>query len=159
MEDPGRYGIHELLRQYGDEQLRRMPEALERIRQAHSVYYLRFLAQRTEAMAHSQQRETSAEIAVEFEIFVLGGGWRSKGPTSKAFVMRPLHLAMFASIAASIGKGSPRWSKQSEAYRVSLQRRSATPRLRTRSTSWRGSTSGSTRWGHTGGACGEPPAL
>jgi len=73
-EADGRYGVHELLRQYADDQLRQVPAEAVRVRQAHSVYYLRFLAQRAEAMAHSHQREATAEIAAEFENIRLA--WR-----------------------------------------------------------------------------------
>src|SRR3712207_8758060 len=53
------------LRQYADERLRDDPGKGSRVRQAHSVYFLRFLAQRSEAMARGRQRQATLEIAAD----------------------------------------------------------------------------------------------
>jgi predicted ATPase/DNA-binding CsgD family transcriptional regulator len=39
----GRYRVHELLRQYGEEQLQAAPEEAEKTRDAHAAYYVRFV--------------------------------------------------------------------------------------------------------------------
>jgi predicted ATPase/DNA-binding NarL/FixJ family response regulator len=62
-----RYQIHELLRQFGEEKLRALPEEAEATRQRHVDYYADFLAQRTDAIQSLYQRQAVAEIAQEWD--------------------------------------------------------------------------------------------
>jgi hypothetical protein len=46
----GRYDIHELLRQYGEEQLNATPNRREAIRDLHSAFYADFLNRQTQRL-------------------------------------------------------------------------------------------------------------
>ncbi|MFW6070456.1 MAG: protein kinase domain-containing protein [bacterium] len=61
-----RYEIHELLRQYGEEQLEALGQA-EQVRDAHSAYFLRFLARREAEVKGQRQREALDEIESEYQ--------------------------------------------------------------------------------------------
>jgi predicted ATPase/DNA-binding NarL/FixJ family response regulator len=61
----GRYDLHELLRQYAEEQLQLSGE-MESARDAHSAYYAAFLHQRWQAIRSHQQVKTLDEIEAEF---------------------------------------------------------------------------------------------
>jgi predicted ATPase len=66
--DPaGRYGIHELLRQYAEEKLGRAGAKEEVSRAHHSAYYAGFLQQRESQLIGSDKKKTIAEIGVEIE--------------------------------------------------------------------------------------------
>jgi hypothetical protein len=62
----GRYEVHELLRQYGDEKLHEMDDA-DAVHQAHSRYYLDFLATRDEDIKGRRQQAGLQEIQADFE--------------------------------------------------------------------------------------------
>jgi predicted ATPase/DNA-binding CsgD family transcriptional regulator len=62
----GRYEIHELLRQYGAEELERANQA-DAVRGAHSAYYLDFLRQREADVKGKRQRAALDEIQADFE--------------------------------------------------------------------------------------------
>ena len=71
-----RYAIHELLRQYAEEQLIRMGD-LDSRRQLHSTYYLNFLAKRDEDVRGRRQFEALQEIRTDFENIRLAWLWSS----------------------------------------------------------------------------------
>jgi predicted ATPase/DNA-binding CsgD family transcriptional regulator len=62
----GRYEIHELLRQFGEEQLAQSGYAAD-IYDAHSAYYLDFLRQRDDDLKGRRQREALDEIHTDYE--------------------------------------------------------------------------------------------
>lgn len=62
----GRYEVHELLRQYGEEKLHQTAEA-DAVRQAHSRYYLAFLAARDADIKGRRQQVGLQEIRADFE--------------------------------------------------------------------------------------------
>lgn len=62
-----RYQIHELLRQYAQEQLEAQPEAVAQTHQAHCAYYAGFLYQRSEAIESGDQQGAVADIEAELE--------------------------------------------------------------------------------------------
>lgn len=62
-----RYHIHELLRQFGEEKLRALPEEAESVRQRHVAYYTDFLHRRLDAMDSLYQRQAAIEIADEWD--------------------------------------------------------------------------------------------
>jgi len=62
-----RYQMHELLRQYAQEQLELRAEEVSQTHQAHCTYYAEFLYQRTEAIESDHQQEAVAEIEAELE--------------------------------------------------------------------------------------------
>jgi len=69
-----RFEVHELLRQYGEEKLRHA-ELLETVRQAHSSYYLAFLAARDEDIKGRRQQAGLQEIRADFENVRQGWQW------------------------------------------------------------------------------------
>ncbi len=70
----GRYDMHELLRQYGDAQLRSNGMG-ESIQDAHSYYYADFTYQRIEDLKGRRQLETLAEINADFENVRTAWNW------------------------------------------------------------------------------------
>ncbi|MFN2132547.1 MAG: ATP-binding protein, partial [Anaerolineae bacterium] len=61
-DEHGRYQVHELLRQYGEEKLRGQPEAWERARDRHCTYYAEYLVQHGESFPRLGPREAPLEI-------------------------------------------------------------------------------------------------
>jgi len=70
----GRYGIHELLRQYAAEQLGASGET-EAVRDAHCAYYAKFLRQREAHLLGRGQKQALAEIGAEVENVRAGWDW------------------------------------------------------------------------------------
>lgn len=70
----GRYSIHELLRQYGEEQLETSGIGDE-VRDAHSAYYADFLDQRVEDMKGRRQIAALVEIRSDFENVRTAWNW------------------------------------------------------------------------------------
>ena len=66
LDDSGRYAMHELLRQYGDEQLE-AAGAGQSTRDAHRRYYAEFVCQRVDDLKGRRQIEAIAEINADFE--------------------------------------------------------------------------------------------
>src|SRR5690606_27250742 len=64
--DHGRYDLHELLRQYADEELE-ATGASESTRAAHSAYYAAFIHERVEDLKGRRQIEAITEINADFE--------------------------------------------------------------------------------------------
>ncbi|HSR31205.1 MAG TPA: protein kinase [Anaerolineae bacterium] len=76
--DPaGRYRIHELLRQYAADKLRRAEEPAEEdsIRDAHATYYAGFLASRDALLRGKEQRQVLDEIRVEVDNIRTAWDW------------------------------------------------------------------------------------
>jgi serine/threonine protein kinase/tetratricopeptide (TPR) repeat protein len=64
--DSGRFEIHELLRQYGDEQLEKSGEA-GAVRDAHSAYFADFMRLREVDLKGKRQRDAGQEIETDFD--------------------------------------------------------------------------------------------
>ena len=67
VEASGRYDIHELLRQYGSEQLDTSPEECEQTRDLHSSYYSEFMYRQDERLKSGTQRAALEEIDLEID--------------------------------------------------------------------------------------------
>jgi predicted ATPase/DNA-binding CsgD family transcriptional regulator len=65
--DTGRYELHELIRQFAEEQLQADPDAIEHTRQRHTDFFITFLEQRTAGVKGARQRETLAEITADLD--------------------------------------------------------------------------------------------
>ncbi len=63
----GRYTIHELLRQYGQEKLQESAAEAAQIRAGHARYYADFLDERRAAVNGPAQRQAATEIAADLE--------------------------------------------------------------------------------------------
>ncbi len=74
MGENGRYQIHELMRQYGEEHLRASGQ-FEETRTAHSDYFLKFLAEREPDVRGRRQEEAMLEIDAEFENVLSAWRW------------------------------------------------------------------------------------
>jgi predicted ATPase len=70
----GRYDIHELLRQYAEQQLEAAGET-EMARAAHSAYYMDFLAQRDADVKGRRQIDALHEIKTDFENIRVAWQW------------------------------------------------------------------------------------
>ncbi len=77
-ESNGRYHIHELLRQFGAEQLTQSPEDEAAVTQLHSQYYLKLLAHHHNDIKSGNQREATEEIAIELENIRVAWQWALK---------------------------------------------------------------------------------
>lgn len=64
---PGRYAVHEVLRQYAEEKLRASLAEAERAEREHGRYYLAFLHSRGAALQGPHQKEALADIDVDLE--------------------------------------------------------------------------------------------
>jgi tetratricopeptide (TPR) repeat protein len=74
--DPaGRYGMHELLRQYAAEKLGQVPAEEYSIRDAHATYYTAFLASREAPLRGIDQKQVLAEIRAEVDNIQTGWDW------------------------------------------------------------------------------------
>lgn len=68
VDSAGRYTLHELLRQYGEEQLSHSPQILEQTLDSHRTYYMSFLGEREKQMVFlGQQKEATTKIGEELE--------------------------------------------------------------------------------------------
>jgi hypothetical protein len=63
----GRYQIHELLRQYAAEQLKKSASDVQQTQADHANYYIQFLHQRRQDVAGGRQREALFEIKEELD--------------------------------------------------------------------------------------------
>jgi predicted ATPase/DNA-binding NarL/FixJ family response regulator len=86
----GRYRIHELLRQYAEEQLAQAPQAAHEVHDAHCTYFTDFLVQRQEAVKGADQRAVIAAVEVEIDNLRAAWDWvlRQKLPTALVGMMQ-----------------------------------------------------------------------
>jgi predicted ATPase/DNA-binding XRE family transcriptional regulator len=63
----GRYGMHELARQYAWAQLATTPDEADQAQHTHAAYYTAFLGARFAALIGAGQQEAAAEIALEID--------------------------------------------------------------------------------------------
>ena len=71
----GRYEVHELLRQYGNERLGQVPGEEKAIRDRHCAYYAAFLQGREARLNGREQRKALAEIEAEIDNVRAGWAW------------------------------------------------------------------------------------
>jgi len=72
--DSGRLQIHQLLRQYAQEQFEKTPQASASAQEAHAAYYAKFMGQRWGDLKGSRQMLALAEIEADIEN--VRAGWR-----------------------------------------------------------------------------------
>jgi hypothetical protein len=63
----GRYGMHELARQYAWTQLMAVVDEADQAQHAHAAYYTDFLGARRTALIGAGQQEAAAEIVIEID--------------------------------------------------------------------------------------------
>lgn len=76
----GRYHIHQLLRQYGEEKLRTSPEAYAAAREAHLAYYAAFAARRADELRGNKFYEAIAALGVELDNLLVTWEWACEHP-------------------------------------------------------------------------------
>ena len=74
----GRLEVHELLRQYAEEQLQDSPEESRAAKEAHAAYYASFMQQRWEDLKGSRQMAALEEIEEDIENIRAGWGFYLK---------------------------------------------------------------------------------
>jgi predicted ATPase/DNA-binding CsgD family transcriptional regulator len=91
----GRYQIHELLRQYAENQLHQSAAEETKTRQRPADYYLDFLHRRSDAMLGAHQLEAAVEIAAEMENIRAAWHWAVQHQMFAALDQAVEPLAMF----------------------------------------------------------------
>lgn len=71
----GRYDLHELLRQYGEEQLNAVAEESQQIHDLHCAYYAKFVHQRWEEMLGPQMKQAVEAVAAVLENVQAAWAW------------------------------------------------------------------------------------
>ncbi len=89
----GRYEIHELLRQFGEEQLNRSPQEREHTRQLHSEYYADYMQRQWKAMKSLRQAAVFDEIGVEFNNVLTA--WNDAVGKCKTDLIRAIALSLW----------------------------------------------------------------
>jgi len=74
----GRYEVHELMRQFGEEKLKGVSGEKKRIQDLHSHYYADFLQQREEPIRAFKQSETIREIRQEIDNIRTAWDWAAE---------------------------------------------------------------------------------
>ena len=70
----GHYSIHELLRQYGEEQLRQQPQRFEQLQKEHAQYFMSLMHKQRDKFFGGAQLE--ANLTVELEFSNIRPAWR-----------------------------------------------------------------------------------
>ncbi len=71
----GRYGVHELLRQYAAEKLSLVPTVQQCTREQHCAYYANLLHQHEAQLHQSRQRDALSQIEVDIDNLRSGWAW------------------------------------------------------------------------------------
>jgi predicted ATPase/DNA-binding CsgD family transcriptional regulator len=115
LEPDGRYQIHELLRQYAEEQLSQSsPEAVVQARDRHSAYYLAFLNQRDEAMNGGRQLQATAEIAAEIDNLRAAWLWAIERRNIAGIVHAANALYIFYQFRGRYAEGIRLWEQAAQ---------------------------------------------
>jgi predicted ATPase/DNA-binding CsgD family transcriptional regulator len=78
VDEHGRYDVHELLQQYGEEHLNESREETARVYEMHCHYYADYLQMRVEDLKGRRQLEALAEIRAEFENVRTAWNWATE---------------------------------------------------------------------------------
>jgi predicted ATPase/DNA-binding CsgD family transcriptional regulator len=102
----GRYQIHDLLRQYGQEKLGAKPDELTQARDAHCRYYTDFLSARHGDMSGGRQREATAEIEAEIDNIRSAWQWALESYNVEAILRSMQSLGWFNQFRSRYREGS-----------------------------------------------------
>jgi len=75
VDDAGRYDLHELLRQYAEEQLNTRLDEAGPTRESHCLYFLNFMEERGESLVVHASHATRAEVEAEFDNILAACDW------------------------------------------------------------------------------------
>jgi predicted ATPase/DNA-binding SARP family transcriptional activator len=110
----GRYEIHELLRQYADEQLGRTPDLALDVRDQHAAYYLSLLAQSEGALQGGQQETVLTSLNAEIDNLRAAWEWATKRRNLPAIATAMHGLWLF-------GEMTGRYAETERAYAEAVQ--------------------------------------
>jgi predicted ATPase/DNA-binding XRE family transcriptional regulator len=102
----GRYGMHELVRQYVGQQLAPNPDELERAQRAHALYYTAFLGARFVALTGAGQLDAAAEIAIEIDNNRAAWRWVCDHTNAEAIGAATHPLTQFCLIRGFLREGA-----------------------------------------------------
>ncbi|MBC7809827.1 MAG: AAA family ATPase, partial [Burkholderiales bacterium] len=101
----GRYEVHELMRQYGDEHLNAVTDAKEDAQHCHCVYYASFLHQRQVTLRGPQQAFALDEIEDELDNVRLSWQWAVEHGMADAIHQSMHSFYVFCHIRAQAAEG------------------------------------------------------
>ncbi len=93
--DGKRYGIHELLRQYGAEKLAEIPKQVKELNNLHSQYFTDFLELQSNDLLGKRQVEASKKVEIELDNIRAVWHWAIKTANVKAIYKAAMPLGMF----------------------------------------------------------------
>jgi predicted ATPase/DNA-binding CsgD family transcriptional regulator len=93
--DGRRYKVHELLRQYAQEQLEGTAEEADRVRDLHCIYYTDFIHERTADIQGIEQQGAVREIAAEIENVRTAWRWAIEKEKVEAIQKSAVTLQLF----------------------------------------------------------------
>jgi predicted ATPase/DNA-binding CsgD family transcriptional regulator len=119
----GRYDIHELLRQYGEEHLNATPDRREAMRDRHSAFYADFLHRQTERLWGFEHKEAMSDIEAEIDNVRAAWHWMVKKRKAAELRRASLSLEYFLSTRNRPQEGMDLFRQAVEALRpASLDR-------------------------------------
>ncbi len=107
MSASGRYEIHELMRQYGEEYINAAPGAKEELQNRHCVYYADFLYQRQLPLRGSEQAAALDEIGDELDNVRVSWLWAAEHDMREQIHHSMHSLYLFCHIRAQAVVGEP----------------------------------------------------
>ncbi|MEM7028205.1 MAG: BTAD domain-containing putative transcriptional regulator [Chloroflexota bacterium] len=115
---PGRYQMHELLRQYALEKLRQTPNDAQAVQEAHSVYYASFLQQYDNLLKGAKQEEVLGQISEEIENIRFGWRWTVLQGNVRQIEQALKGLGRFYSMYSRFREGNEIFGQAVEAVRA-----------------------------------------
>jgi predicted ATPase/DNA-binding SARP family transcriptional activator len=106
----GRYNLHELLRQFGEEKLKAEPERLEHTRDRHARYCCQYLARQESRLKSADHQTALKEITEELDNIRAAWRWAAARGDSNA-----LDVSLGALWVFVASRGSSLWAEQEEA--------------------------------------------
>ncbi len=115
--DPnGRYDLHELLRQYGEERLHAASDMAAQISDRHCQYYARFLKRCWPRIIGSQIKEAFADIETEMDNLRVAWNWAIDGCKDAEIEMSLDSLALFYNERGRYQEGQQAFAYAAAAY-------------------------------------------
>jgi len=115
--EKGRYDIHELLRQFGEEHLKASVEEMGQVRDLYCQYFVEFLALRKDALVHGDPKPAAAEIDAELENVRLAWNWIVEDAKTALIEKSLIALNGFYLIRGFYQEGIAAFGKAAERFR------------------------------------------
>jgi predicted ATPase/DNA-binding SARP family transcriptional activator len=110
-----RYGMHELLRQYGQARLAERPDEAQAMHQRHCSYWLESLAGQAEALKGDGQVAALAEVASEMENIRAAWAWAVQNGQASLIALSLDALWVFAEVRGLYGEGEEFFRRAADA--------------------------------------------